>query len=620
MKIALSALTALVLSSVVALAAPAAPVDKAAGEVLARLKAATGGAAWDAVRTVHTRGTIETGGLSGTGESWEEVTSGRSATRYDLGPVKGAEGYDGKVAWSMDDSGQVVDQEGPEAREAQANESYRQAMAYWYPGRGEAVITHQGETTGGERTFDRVRIVPKGGRPFDLWVDRKTGLLDRQVEKTGAETRTTFFSDYRDVQGLKVPFVSRSTNGEVKYDQVVKVNLYEVNGAFDEAVLRRPEGRSNDYGIAGGSTSVTVPIELINNHIYVQVSFDGRPATPVLFDTGGVNVLVPAAVERLGLKSEGKLQGRGAGEGSEDLGLTKVKELRIGDLFLRDQSFFVLPLHGLDRVEGVPINGLIGFEVFKRFVVRIDYAGKRATFTLPDAFHASGREQVVPVTFDGRTPQVQGEIDGVAGVFSIDTGSRASLTLNGPFAEKNGLKAKYSPKLEAMSGWGVGGGVRSALTRVRLLKIGTVEVPGPVADIALTTKGAFANPYLAGNIGGGVLKRFDITFDYGKKRLLLEPNANFSSPDNWDRSGLWLNRADDGFRVEEAVAGGPGAQASLAAGDTITAIDGKQATGISLADLRQRLRDGAPGTAVKMTVRTAGGATREVKVVLRELL
>jgi hypothetical protein len=36
--------------------------------------------------------------------------------------------------------------------------------------------------------------------------------------------------------------------------------------------------------------------------------------------------------------------------------------------------------------------------------------------------------------------------------------------------------------------------------------------------------------------------------------------------------------------------------------------------------LRQRLRDGAPGTAVKMAVRTAGGATREVKVVLRELL
>lgn len=589
-------------------------------EILRANKEASGGAAWDSVRTAHLTVTISTGGLEGKVESWEETLTGRTSNRFALGPLKGAEGYDGKVSWQQDDSGQVADQDGPEAAQVRANQVYRQALAYWFPERGEASVDLQGVRDEGGRSFDVVRIVPRGGRPIDFWIDRATHLLDRTVETTGHETTTTSYSDYRDMQGRKIPFRSRVSNGQEKYDQVIAVTAYEINAEIDESHLRRPAGVSDDFGIAGGKSSFTAPFQLINNHIYLDLSVDGKPPFPVLFDTGGANVLVPEQVAALGLKAEGKLEGRGGGEGSEDLALTKVGEIRIGDVSLRNQSFFVLPLHGLDRVEGVPIHGLIGFEVFKRFVVRLDYARRLVTFTLPEAFQAEAGATAVPFTFDDRTPQIEGEIDGVKGVFSLDTGSRASLTLNGPFAEKNGLRAKFGARYEAMTGWGVGGGVRSALGRARQLKIGAVEVPGPVIDIALTKKGAFANPYLAGNIGGGVLKRFTLTLDYPHQRLYFAPNADFAKPDGWDRSGLWLNLADGGFRIEQVEPATPAAEAKLAAGDVILAIAGQPVSATTLSDFRVRLRQEAPGSKLALTVRKAGGATQEVALVLRDLL
>lgn len=588
-------------------------------EVLSRSKQAAGGDAWDTVATLHTRFKAELGGLSGSGETWDDVRSGRSYSSIDLGPVKAAQGFDGKTSWVQDASGQTRLQDGAEAREAEANEAYRRVRAFWYPERWPATVEPGGEQTEGERRFHVVRIRPEGGRPFELWIDAATWLVDRVVEKGSVDTTTTLLSDYREVQGLKLPFASRITNGETRYDQLVTVESVEVNAALDEARFQKPAARVDDFAIAEGRTSTVVPFELLNNHIYVTVRLNGGEPLRFLFDTGGVNVVTPATAKELGLEVQGRLQGRGAGEKSEDVGLTRVQELRVGDVTLRDQVFYVLPMAGLEEAEGVEVDGLIGYEVFKRFVVRIDYAGSLLTFTLPAAFRETGAGTAVPFTFDGQTPQVQGELDGVPGTFSIDTGSRASLTLTAPFAREHGLEAKYAPRFEAMSGWGVGGGVRSAMTRAKVLKLGSVEVPGPVTDIARSEKGAFADRYDAGNVGGGVLRRFTVTFDYPNQRLYLEPNAAFPRPDSYDRAGLWLNRAGAELEVKDVVAGGPAAEAGLKAGDRIVAVDGTSAAEIRLPDLRVRLRTEKPGTPVRLTVRT-GEATREATVVLRDLV
>lgn len=586
--------------------------------LLARAKEASGGRAWDDVKTLYTRAKVSTGGLDGIVESWEDVRTGRFVATYKLGPVQGADGFDGKVSWTQDSSGQSRSNDSGDGREGTANDAYRRSLSYWYPERHKAEILYAGEKTDGGRGFHVLRFVPEGGRPFEMWIDARTGLADRMVETTSGATNTTFFSDYREVLGLRVPFALRITNGEVQYDQTIAVESIQVNVPVDEANFQIPVAKSHDFSIAGGKTSETLPFRLLNNHVYIQVRIAGKPLQ-FLFDTGGVNILTPEAVERLGLQAEGSLEMRGVGEKSADSSLTRVPEIAIGGVTLRDQVFFVAPLTGLDQAEGMDVDGIVGYELLKRLVARVEYAREKLTFILPEAFQEPVGAAEVPFTFEDNTPQVEGEIDGIKGLFTLDTGSRASLTLNGPFVQEHGLKAKYAPRVEALSGWGVGGGVRSLFTRAKTLKLGSVEVPAPVTDLALVEKGALANRYLAGNVGGGVLKRFDVTFDYGKKRLFLQPNQSFSRPDSYDRAGLWLNRDETGFKVMDVTLNGPAAEAGLKAGDVITAIDGRSAAGLVLPEVRDRFKTFAPGTSVRLTVQ-AGAGTREVTLVLRDLV
>ncbi len=604
---------------VVLMAVTAAPAQEDARQILAKAKDALGGAAWDGVTSIHTKANVRTSGLAGPVESWEDVRTGRYYSTFMLGAFTGAQGFDGKTVWSQDSSRQVRADEGGDAREGAVNEAYRRTMAYWFPQRWEGRIESPEEKREGDRKFYVIKITPRGGRPFEIWIDAGTYLFDRTVEKTALETRTTFFSDYREVSGVKIPFSSRSTNGEERYDQLLAADRVELDVPLKDAMFRMPPPPEPDFVFAGGKVSTTIPFELINNHIYVQVGLNGKGPFRFLCDTGGSNILTPDAVKTLGLKSEGALQGRGVGEKSEDFGLTKIGHLEMGGVTLSDQVFAVFDPAALAEVEGLLIQGLVGYEVFKRFVVEVDYENSRLTLTLPSAFSYEGKGTVVPFKFNGQIPQVDGEIDGVPGKFDIDTGSRSSLTILAPFAEKNNLKARWRPKVEAVTGWGVGGPARGLVGRAVLVKLGNVAVENPLTEISVQTKGAFTDPYVAGNVGGGLLKRFNIIFDYDRHQLIFERNANFSLPDDYDRAGIWLNLVGGVFKVMNVVAGGPAAEAGLKEGDSILAIDGKTPAVLSLAAARTMFKSSPPGTKVKLLV-SSGGKKEELTITLRDLI
>ncbi|MBZ5588098.1 MAG: aspartyl protease family protein [Acidobacteriia bacterium] len=588
-------------------------------ELLAKVKAASGGSAWDAIRTARTKMKVSVGGLTGTAEALDDVTAGRYVERFKLGPMSGADGFDGAVLWSQDASGQSRVEEGGDARLGAINESYRRAYGFWHAERWPAQIEDAGTQEENGRKLLIVRITPKGGRPFDLWIDSATMLIDRTVEKMAIETRTTFATDYRTVGGVKIAFAARSTNGDARYDQRATIDSVDFNESVEDAAFKLPAPPPPDFALAGGKTFTTVPFELVNNHIYVDVKLNGKGPYRLLCDTGGANIVTPELAKELGVSSEGAFEGRGVGEKSEDVGVTKVEKVEIGDATIANQVFMVFALGPFSAVEGVPQLGLVGYEVFKRFVATVDYEKKFLTLSLPSAFDYHGTGTIVPFTFNQHIPQVEGSIDGIAGKFDIDTGARDSVSILAPFAEKHGLKEHYGATVAAVTGWGVGGPARGVLTRAKTLRLGTLEVGGPVVDLSQQKKGAFTDPYVAGNVGAGVLKRFNVTFDYGRQRLIFEPNANSSRPDTYDRAGMWINRGTEGFDVVDVVAGGPAEAAGLKVGDRIISIGGTPARDLSLPVVRERLRTESVGTTIKLAVR-GDGKPRELKLVLRDLV
>ena len=558
--------------------------------------------------------------MTGKIESVTDLTNGRMVDSYVIGPGTGAQGYDGAHSWAKDASGTVTPQEGGDNHALSVNEVYRRGNLWWNADRGGAAIVDDGEKTDNGGTFEVLTVTPKDGKPFDAWFDVKSHLLSRTVEKQGPQTMTTSLSDYRSFDGAMLAGKTIVSDGDAKYDQTMTLVSASFLPAQDASVFAMPSVTITDFSIAGGAKETTFPFELFNNHIYAKVTINGKGPYTFIFDTGGVNVVTPPLARELALKSEGKMDVHGGGSGSMEAGLTKIGEIGLGRATIKDKLFIVLPLDTMSNTEGFTGGGMVGFETFRRFVTRIDYGANTITLIDPKSFDPKDSGIAVPIKFDGNVPEVAGTYAGVPGTFDIDTGSRAELMLTSPFVAKNNLRPRYTKGVDAVIGWGVGGPSRGFVVRGEPLRIGDIQIADTVTALSTDTKGAQSDDALAGNIGGGILRRFVLTFDYGHNTMYLKP-ASPLSPDigAYDRAGLWMNLSADGFTVVDVTPGAPAAAAGLKAGDTIVAVDGTSAKSLMLYNVRKRLRDEAAGTVVTFTVKR-DGKNADIPVTLRDLI
>ncbi|HKZ11256.1 MAG TPA: aspartyl protease family protein [Rhodanobacteraceae bacterium] len=586
--------------------------------VLNAYRAASGGDAWHAKAVMKTESKLTGQGLTGTDTSITDLRTGNSVERYTLGPASGAEGFDGKDAWEQGPNGEVNLQKGGDGLQLARNVAYQNANLWWRADFGGAKVEALADRPCGKSTCAALEIAPKGGLPFQAWFDRSSHLLDRTVLHIGARTTTVLLSDYRSVDGVRVPFKTVVDNGHgQQYLQTVTVTSVTFLPGQPVATYAPPASHIKDVAIANGATQTMFPFRLLNNHIYTDAWVNGQGPLLFIVDTGGENILVPSTAKVLGLKTEGAMAGTGVGSKTVSVGLAKVKSLKVGKAAFKDQIVYVMDFIP-NNVEGVDVEGMLGFTVFKRFVTRIDYGKHEITLIEPDHFDPKDAGTPIPFVFNGDLPEVEGTFDGIRGKFDIDTGSRASLTLTGPFAKQHGLRAANPKGVVAVDGWGVGGSSRSYVMRGRELAIGPLKIPGVVTAMSLQKKGSFASPAYQGNIGGGVLKRFIVTFDYANHVMYLKPLPQpVADLDTYDRAGMWINAAKGGMEVMDVTANGPAAKAGVKTGDVITQVNGKPATSTPVYELRRMLRDELPGTVVHFTTKR-GGQMRELAVTLRD--
>jgi hypothetical protein len=385
------------------------------------------------------------------------------------------------------------------------------------------------------------------------------------------------------------------------------------------AIAAATPSRTAAIDLADGKTA-TVRFALIDNRIVLPVTINGRGPYQFIFDTGGANILDTAVAQELGLKLDADGDAWGAGAERQQAWQTGVTRADLGGVASRDHEFRVISLEAIRKAIGFHrLDGLVGRELLQRFVVDIDYAEQTLIFAEPTPWRAPAASlKPHAIEFYDSIPMVPAVVDGLEGTFIIDTGDRSSLTLFRPFVDRHKLRTKYTKKVEAITGWGVGGPITAEVTRAKLVLAGRT-LDGTVTRMPLLKTGAFAISGLAGSIGTGVLKRFRTIYDYSRKHLYLMPGPNYAAADPADRSGLWLSLDDMGFKVMSVVAVSPAAEAGLRAGDLITAVDGAPASKLFLIELRERLKTAPAGTNVHLRVKTAS-TTRDLMIALPDLI
>jgi predicted metalloprotease with PDZ domain len=170
-----------------------------------------------------------------------------------------------------------------------------------------------------------------------------------------------------------------------------------------------------------------------------------------------------------------------------------------------------------------------------------------------------------------------------------------------------------------VTGWGIGGPIRSLLVRSKHFSLGGFDVGGSVVRLSTLGTGATTSSAMAGLIGPDILARFIVTFDYSRRQMLLEKSKDFARVDSYDRAGVWMGQDGQSFFAVDVVAGGPADLAGIKKGDRLLEIDDVATAKLILPEVRERMRRGEPGTGVKILVEH-DGVRRMVEVRLQDMV
>ncbi len=110
-----------------------------------------------------------------------------------------------------------------------------------------------------------------------------------------------------------------------------------------------------------------------------------------------------------------------------------------------------------------------------------------------------------------------------------------------------------------------------------------------------------------GPIGNEIMRRFKVTIDYSRRRMMLEPNSQLSQPFESDMSGIVIDAEGKDcriFKVEDVTEKSPAADAGILNGDEIVAIDGKPANQFTSSRIEKLLMQ--DGTVRWLTLRRDG--------------
>jgi predicted aspartyl protease len=400
--------------------------------------------------------------------------------------------------------------------------------------------------------------------------------------------------------------------------------------AFSNFALAQQKHRSRDrrraanVQFAAGRSALNIPFELIANIVVVKVRVNNSKSMKFMFDTGASGSLLSTRrAAALNLKSAGDAKVTATGGNAEGSFATGVS-LSVPGVKVLNQKLFLLPLD-FPFCEGKDIEGILGYDFMKEFVVEINYATMTISLFDPASYRDKAHGEVFPLIIKG-TPRIRARIalpgkPDLETLLEVDTGSDGVLTLNSPFVKRHNLLSELTAQV-ANSDRGMGGESERFDARLGHLQLGRFKFEQPIVGFSTAAEGegSMAVADNDGPLGNEIMRRFKVTIDDSRQRMLLEPSSHLSDPFESDMSGIVIDAEGTNcrvFKIEGVAENSPAAKAGILPGDEIVAIDGKLANQFTSAGIEKLLmQDGATRS---LTLRR-DGKERRVTIKLRRLI
>lgn len=355
--------------------------------------------------------------------------------------------------------------------------------------------------------------------------------------------------------------------------------------------------------------------------LVVDSTIDGKGPYHFVLDTGaGITVVTPALAKAIDAKAAGSTSMRGMGEKTLDTQTVVLGSVAVGQARQTQVRAAIVELPPALTYQGRygTIAGILGASFLSHYVVTIDVAGDRASFTSERYFDPPSGAASLPLSVNGQLiPMVTASAVGTAGRFEIDSGNNGDVVIAGDFARAHEIGAG-APTSETRY-QGVGGAVDTKRVRLRSLMVDGFVLHRIVAAFSQLGSGVLGTGEVDGNLGYDFIRRFVLTLDYPGWRLYLQKSPSFDSYKPVVGNGMVYDRnADGSFAVVAVTDQSPAARAGVVAHDTVVAIGGKSVEAMSDADFRAAV-DVSPGTSVAYTLVRNGMSLTVTVVTIDEL-
>ncbi len=313
----------------------------------------------------------------------------------------------------------------------------------------------------------------------------------------------------------------------------------------------------SNYKLNDNVKSQKIKFELINNVILIPIEVNGV-ALKFLLDTGVSKPIIFNFIkgsDSLKILNSEKIKIKGLGDGDYiDALRSSHNTFKIGEAINTDQTLFAVFDSRINLAPklGTPIDGIIGYDIFKDFIVEINYASRYIKLYNPTRYKYKkcNRCEVLDLEFKDNRPYLNANVtiqDKLIPVkLLMDSGGSDALWLFEDKTKGLVLNDKY---FEDFLGSGLSGDVYGKRTKIEALNINQFIINKP--------KVAFPDSVMVnavkkfkdrdGTIGGEILKRFNLIVDYSNAKITFKKNSSFNNAFSYNKSGLQVEH--DGVRV-----------------------------------------------------------------------
>ncbi|MBL7849663.1 MAG: aspartyl protease family protein [Cyclobacteriaceae bacterium] len=388
------------------------------------------------------------------------------------------------------------------------------------------------------------------------------------------------------------------------------------------------------FHLKPGQRRVQFPIEVINNLVIVPVVINGQLPLRFILDTGvRTTILTEKAFSDI-LNLQYSRYIKVAGPGEEKLVeayITNDVTLDLPGIHGQGHAMLVLEKDYLElrNYMGTDVQGILGYELFSRFVVEIDYEGRHLTITAPDAFKRRKKYQELSISVEDTKPYVSVPVTlqnntRLETKLLVDTGASHGLVLDPQSDERIVVPEKH---INSLIGRGLAGTISGQVGRIHSIEFGSYTLHDVVTNFPNPGDYGFNDSIKAGKtfrhgaLGGDLLRRFTVVFNFPMEKIYFRKNASFSRKFTYNLSGLTFKAKGVQLRRFEITDVRKGSSADLAgieAGDELVSVNGLLASQFSLNSLNSAF-DLRPGKKILIEIMREGKVLKKKMVLVNQI-